>query len=668
MGCSTRLTRILPRPRRPHRVAVAVALATLVLTGAPVPAQQPSGTASPRFAAFDVTELTILELQDALATGRVSSRQLVEAYLARIEAYDHRGPEINAIVTLNARARDVADALDRERAAKGPRGPLHGIPIVVKDNYDTADMPTTGSSLGLASFTPPDDAFQVRKLRDAGAIVLGKTNLHELASGITTISSLGGQTKNPYDPARNAGGSSGGTAAAVAASFAAFGMGSDTCGSIRIPASHTNLVGLRGTAGLSSRDGIIPLSHTQDIGGPLARTVTDLAIALDATVGPDPNDPVTAEGDGRRPPSFREALKADALKGARIGILTAYFGGDGNDAEMSDASRRALDEMKKAGAETVDVTIPDLDALTSASGLINFEFKFDLMDYLARVPNAPVKSLGEMLDRGLYHAALEQTFRRRNAVETRDSEAYRKALEARRSLARSIAAALAAERLDAIAYPAMRRRPAILGEPQGGSSCQLSAQSGLPAISMPAGFTPDGLPAGIELLGAAWSDARLVALAYALEQAASHRRAPLATPPLEMGDGSRNRLPSPASFTVRPSGANVVPPVAAETVTATVSFDFDRVMGRLRYQVTVTGIAPAEVLSVVIHRGEAGQNGPALHRLLLPGAAAGSGVVQLTPRDRADIVEGKLYLQIYTRARPLGALRGQLTLPPGRPD
>ncbi len=259
---------------------------------------------------IDVMEATVPELQDAMAGGRVTSRQLVDAYLARIDAYDRRGPRIGAMVTLNLRAREVADALDRERAAKGPRGALHGIPIVLKDNYDTADMPTTGSSLALASLTPAADAFLVKKLRDAGVVIIGKTNMHELAAGITTISSFGGETRNPYDPTRNPGGSSGGTGAAAAANFAVFGMGSDTCGSIRIPASHNSLVGLRGTTGLSSRAGIIPLSHTQDIGGPLARTVTDLAIALDTTVGPDPDDPQTRLGDGRRPTRFRARASA----------------------------------------------------------------------------------------------------------------------------------------------------------------------------------------------------------------------------------------------------------------------------------------------------------------------------------------------------------------------
>ena len=626
-----------------------IILIGMALAAAALPAAQQKPPA------FDVTEKSITELQTALAAGQVTSRRLVDAFLERIKAYDAAGPAINAMIALNPRAGETADALDRERAAGRVRGPLHGIPIVVKDNYDTTDMPTTGSSLGLAGFVPAADAFLVKKLRQAGAVILGKTNMHELAAGITSISSLGGQTRNPYDPARNAGGSSGGTAAAVAASFAVFGMGSDTCGSIRIPAAHNNLFGLRGTAGLSSRSGIIPLSHTQDIGGPLARTVTDLAIALDATIGPDPDDPATLAGDGRRPAGFREALRADALKGARIGILTAWFSGEGTDADMSAAARAALDEMRKAGAVTEDVAIPDLEPLTGASSLISYEFKFDLMDYLARAPGAPVKSLADILDRGLYHAALEQTFRRRNAVESRDSAAYRRALEARDALARAVIVLVTARRLDAIAYPVMRRRPAILGEPQAGSTCQLSAQSGLPAISMPAGFTPDGLPAAIELLGLPWTDARLVALAYAFEQAAPKRRAPLSTPPLVDG-----RPPAPVTFTLRPEGRLVVPPAPASNAKAAVSIEFDRTTGRLLYRVSVSGIAPADMLFAGIHRGETGKNGPVLYRLLAPGAVSAEGTIALTPRDRADLAEGRLYLQIYTRSRPSGALRAQI--------
>src|SRR5215813_14621910 len=280
----------------------------------PPPAAAPAST-------FDVTEKSIVQLLAAQRIGTVTSHDLVDKYLARIKAYDQDGPRLNAMIALNPKALEQADALDAERRAGRVRGPLHGIPIVVKDNYATLDMPTTAGSAALTGFQTGRDAFMVKKLRDAGVVIIGKTNLHELASGITTISSMGGQTKNPYDLTRNPGGSSGGTGAAVAANFAAAGMGTDTCGSIRIPSANNNLVGLRGTRGLSSRNGIVPLAHSQDIGGPLARTVTDLSIMLDATVGPDPDDSATAAGNGHIPPSYVASLSDRNLRGTRIGIL-----------------------------------------------------------------------------------------------------------------------------------------------------------------------------------------------------------------------------------------------------------------------------------------------------------------------------------------------------------
>ncbi len=315
---------------------------------------------------FEVHEQSILDLQAAQASGRVTSRGLVESYLARIQAYDQAGPRLNAIVLLNPRAREEADAMDRERADKKVRGPLHGIPVLIKDNYDTADMPTSGGALGLATLQPAADAFQVKKLRDAGAVILGKTTMHELAAGITTISSLTAQTRNPYDLYRVPGGSSGGTGAAIGASFAAAGMGSDTCGSIRIPAANQNLVGLRGTHGLSSRSGVMPLSSTQDIAGPLARSVTDLAIMLDATVGPDATDAITAEGASHIPKSYRDALDANGLKGARIGVLRALWGNAPEDDEVAGIVRKALDGFKAQGAEVVDIVVPGLDELPCA--------------------------------------------------------------------------------------------------------------------------------------------------------------------------------------------------------------------------------------------------------------------------------------------------------------
>ena len=336
---------------------------------------------------FDVMEKTITELAAALDSGEVTSRELVEQYVARIDAYDKQGPTLNAMITLNPNALAEADALDRERAASGARGALHGVPVIVKDNYDTADMPTTGGVIALANSVPPDDAFQVRKLKQAGAIILGKANMHELARGITTIRSFGGQTRNPYDPARNPGGSSGGTGAAVAASFAAMGMGSDTCGSIRIPSAHHALVGLRGTRGLSSRDGIIPLSHTQDIGGPLTLNVEDLAIVLDATVGHDPADESTTLSEGNIPESYTAFLDQNGLQGARVGILDELRGGSEADFQpVREVIEAAVEEMKAQGAEVVEIEEDSFLELLEDSSVIRQEFGFDLADYLEQTP------------------------------------------------------------------------------------------------------------------------------------------------------------------------------------------------------------------------------------------------------------------------------------------
>jgi Asp-tRNA(Asn)/Glu-tRNA(Gln) amidotransferase A subunit family amidase len=462
----------------------------------------------------------------------VSSQELVTLYMARVRAYDQDGPRINAMIAINPHALDAAAALDAERRSRGPRGPLHGIPIVVKDNFETADMPTTSGSVALAGFETHRDAFQVRKLRDAGAVIIGKTNLHEFASGITTISSLGGQTRNPYDPQRNPGGSSGGTGAAVTASFAAAGMGADTCGSIRIPAASNDLYGLRATPGLSSRDGIIPLSHSQDVGGPLARTVTDLAIMLDATVGPDARDATTTAGDGHIPRSYRDALVRNGLSGARIGILTTLFGTAPEDAEVADIVRDAVARMRRLGADTVEIDVPDLEELLQDSSVIDAEFKFDLIDYLAQYPNAPVKSIADILESGRYHPSLERGLKRRNAVEARDTDAYRRALAKRAAVQRAVVSVMAGHQLTALAYPVLRRKPALIGQPQAGSNCQLSASAGLPAMSVPAGFTGDALPVGAELLGGMFSEPQLLKIAYAYEQAVKLRRPPPTTPAL----------------------------------------------------------------------------------------------------------------------------------------
>ena len=600
---------------------------------------------APVLSFYEVNEQSIADLQAAQTAGTVTSRGLVDSYLARIQAYDQAGPRLNAIVTLNPRAREDADALDRERAQKGVRGPLHGIPILIKDNYDTADLPTSGGSLGLATMQPVADAFQVRKLREAGAVILGKTTMHELAAGITTISSLSNQTRNPYDLMRVPGGSSGGTGAAIGASFAAAGMGSDTCGSIRIPAANQNLVGLRGTHGLSSRTGVMPLSSTQDIAGPLARTVTDLAIMLDATVGPDAADAITKEGASHIPKSFRDGLAPGGLKGARIGVLRSLFGTAPEDDEVAAVVRRALDGLKAQGAEVIDITVPGMDDLLRDSSVIADEFKFDLAAYLARQPNAPVKSLGEIIERGLHHEQLDATFRLRNAPEKRETEHYRQAFVKRRALRAAVLAAMEEQRIDALAYPTMRRKPVVIGDPQVGSNCQLSATTGLPAISIPAGFTADGLPIGLELLGGAFTEATLLKFAYGWEQATKPRRAPFSTPSLVNG-----LAPLPVSFEV-----------AVGTVA--VKFTYDRTTGALRYDVTSPAMGADRVVGLTLQRSDGDKPGPIIAHLLAPNQISGSGTLTMRGRDRDELVAGKLYAHFYTKAAPLGAGRTQIRIP-----
>ena len=593
---------------------------------------------------FEVHEASIAELQQAMTSGRVTSVQLVDAYLARIAAYDAKGPELNAFIRVNPRARAEAQRLDDERRAGRVRGPLHGVPIALKDNYDTFDMPTSGGLLAFASLQPKEDAYVVKKLRDAGAVIMGKTNLHELAHGITSISSLGGQTRNPYDPQRNPGGSSGGTGAAIAASFAAVGWGSDTCGSIRIPCAYNNLVGLRPTQGLVSRMGIMPLSHTQDIGGPMARTVADLVIALDASVGVDSRDPASRMYSDRPVPRFAESLKADALRGARIGILTNYFAD--TDEEIADSVRSAIRSMRAHGAEIVDIRIAGLDTLIAGTAVIPFEMKFDIDDYLAARPGA-VSSFSEMLAGGFYHDALEARFKLRDTMKVRDSEPYKRALARQVALRDRMVFLFDSLQIDALAYPTMKQRQAITGEAQLGSNCALAAQSGLPAISLPAGFTADGLPIGLELMGRPLSDTRLVALAFAFEGAGSRRRPPSTTPPLVNG-----RAPAAVTF---------VTSATAPGMTARSQFVFDRTRNRLDYDLTVTGSGNS-VNAVVLRRTDPVRS-RVIHRLSGPDVKTAKGSITLSSLDARALAEGKVALSIFAQQGKQGTGDARLELP-----
>ncbi len=622
--------------------AVAWLLAACALAGAAIGCGPSPESAA---AGFDVMEKSIAELNLALEAGTVTSQELVEQYLARIEAYDLRGPALNAIVTLNPRVREDAAALDAERASGTVRSPLHGIPVLLKDNYDTHDMPTTAGVVALAASIPPDDAFQVRRLREAGVVILGKTNMHELARGITTVGSLTGQTRNPYDPTRNPGGSSGGTGAAVAASFAAVGMGSDTCGSIRIPSAHHALVGLRGTRGLASGDGIIPLSRTQDIGGPLARSVEDLALVLDATVGPDPSDPVTELSEGRIPETYTAYLDGNALDGARIGVVLALMGESDAEQPVREVIEAAIETMRGLGAEFLDIEEPDLTEVVADASVIGQEFKFDLDAYLAGTPGAPVRSLEELVATGAYHEIVEGGLRNSLGVESLDTEEYRTRLERRDTARATIAALMEENGLDALLYPTIRQTARPVGDPQPGSSCAISAVSGLPAISVPAGYADDEMPVGLELLGPAFGEPELIAMAYAFEQATGHRQAPDFTPSLI-------RPPEPVQLYPPEGGVDGAGMVLFDPTTRT-----------LRYTLGPDGIAPADILQVALHRGGEGmETGPVIRSLVSAGGEL-AGETVLTGRELRFLREGRLYMDFHTRNDPGGAYRMDLEPP-----
>ena len=599
---------------------------------------------------FDVAEKSVSELGAAMADGSVTAVELVAAYLDRIEAFDRRGPALNAMIAINPRAAEVAAERDAERAAGNVRGPLHGVPVVVKDNYDTADMPTTAGTLGLATSVPPDDSTQVRRLREAGAIVLGKTNMHELARGITTVASFGGQTRNPYDPTRNPGGSSGGTGAAVGASFGAFGMGSDTCGSIRIPSAHHALVGLRGTRGLASGDGIVPLSLTQDIGGPLTRSVRDLAYALDATVGFDPADETTRLSEGNVPATYTASLNARGLAGARLGLVPGMFDEGDAGRPVRDVIERAAEDMERLGATVVEIEDLDPSELTQDASVIGQEFPFHLDAYLEATPSAHVRSLADFVSAGLYHGILEGGLARSLEVEELDTEDYRASLAKRDENRAAITALLDERELDALVYPTIRRTARPIGQPQPGSNCALSATSGLPAITVPAGFAADDMPVGMELLGRAWAESRLIELAFAYEQGTRHRRAPDFTPSL---------VSPPAP----------VPLVASVQADPGLRVDASFVLGpatrTVRYQILGTEPIADQVLLVALHRrgpDEDAENGPVLRYLSRRGVSA-AGSLDLTGPEMHALRAGRLYVAVHTTANLAGAVRIDLALP-----
>ena len=489
---------------------------------------------------FDVVEATIAQVHEAMEDGRLTSEGLVQAYLARIQAYDRQGPSLNTVVTLNDAALERARALDSIFQATGAFvGPLHGIPVVVKDNYDTADLPTSAGSASLSESVPPDDAFQVRRVREAGGIVLFKSNMAEFAfSPFETVgSALPGYSRNPYDTRRVTAGSSGGTAAAVAASFGTVGLGTDTGNSIRGPSAHQALVGIRSTMGLTSRDGIVPLYLNRDIGGPMARTVEDAVTILQVIAGYDPADPVTIGARDRDPVDYASHLDADGLQGARLGVLRSLSDRSGADPDVSRRFEEAIEDLRAAGAEIVDpAVVPELDTLSGT--FFCPRFRWDLERYLETLgPEAPFRTLEEIAQSGQTHPTIRA--RIRNFLEFEGSPEEHPTCQQAESngqaLADGVSTVLEQGGLDALVFPTWINPPRLIGDlntPDGNNSYQLSPPTGFPAITVPMGYVREDLPVGLQFLGAAWSEARLIELVYAYEQATLHRRPPRSTPTL----------------------------------------------------------------------------------------------------------------------------------------
>jgi amidase len=500
------------------------------------------GLAYAQSGGFHVVGTTIVETQKAIREGRISCHGVVAQYLARIRAYDQTpidGLRLNAIVLVNPDALAEADACDRNFAATHTLPPLGGIAVLIKDNYDTQGLQTTGGSLAMRGFVPAGDATMVARLRAAGAIVLAKTNMAEWAfSPYLTASSIAGITRNPYDLTRVPAGSSGGTAAGVAASLGESGLGTDTGNSIRGPSSHNDLVGIRPTIGLTSRSGIIPLFAHNDVGGPMARSVADAAALLTVVAGADPADPVTQLDADRPRIDYTRFLDRHGLRGARIGVFRQYFNDSKTDPEVKAVTEQAVHRLQQEGAVVVDpFSIPDYEAMEKK--LDCGDFAADLNGYLAKHPNAPYHDLASIVGSGLFLPYIEEEIRTAIAPPKSDDRrapcpdvyhdppkiAFRNAL----------LKAMAEQRLDAIVYPTWSNAPRKVGDvtsPAGDNSQVLSPQTGFPAITVPMGFTHGMLPAGLTFLGPAFGESTLIRYAYDFEQSSGQRKEPPLFPAL----------------------------------------------------------------------------------------------------------------------------------------
>lgn len=527
---------------------VLTALAGVLLAGTAMQASAAKDTTD-----FDLNAATIPEIQAAMDAGALTSERLVQLYLNRIATYDDHGPSLNAIIAVNKKALETARALDAERAQKGPRSPLHGVPVLLKDNYNTSDMPTTGGSITLADSVPSKDAYTVKRLRDMGAIILGKANLSEYATpaGRGAYSSINDVTKNPHRLESDPGGSSGGSGASAAANFATVTMGTDTGGSIRGPAASNGVVGIRPTYGLVSRSGIIPQALSLDTAGPLARNVTDAAIILGAIAGTDPEDATTVESEKQGQADYTKYLDKTALKGARIGVVRNFFGGN---AEVDALVNASIEDMKKLGAEVVEMSF-DKDFVSAIMGYrnhVNSEFQPDLEAYLSTLGEGYPKTLAEVV--AIYESpevrnsatpvnpGLVDTHKKNMAIAGKDRPEYLRVINEEMPKVRSTLLSLMDQhKVDAMVWPtspctadprytlkeADRKCDKAVPVPS-----NIASYSGFPDIQVPAGYTSQGLPSTVSFVGRPYSEPSLIGFAYAYEQATMHRKLPALFPAL----------------------------------------------------------------------------------------------------------------------------------------
>jgi len=484
---------------------------------------------------FPIQETTIAKVHEALQRGSLTCEALVNGYISRIRKYD-QATRLNAIVLINPNALRRAKMLDEEFRNTRQLKALHCVPIILKDNYDTSDMPTSGGSIILKDSLPPDDAYMVRKLREAGGIILAKSNMAEWAfSPYFTISSTVGETRNAYDLERVPAGSSGGTASAVAANLGLVGMGTDTGNSIRGPASHAALVGIRSTIGATSRDGIIPLLLNRDIAGPMTRTVEDAARVFAVIAGYDPADPVTIASKGRLPNRYTDALTHKGLEGARIGVLRELLDTPTTDIDIAALMEQAIADIKKLGAQVVDpVVIPNFKQLTSATGFCS-RFRYDINQYFRSLSDEPtVLTLKDIVASKRYHESSESGMKWAMSVDVAPEKQKTPCVDVqgdprRLALLNAVVGTMEQHQLDALIYPSWNNPPRQLGDldsPHGNNSPIIAPHSGQPAITVPMGFTDEGLPAGLQILGKPFSEFNLFKFAYAYEQATRHRKPP----------------------------------------------------------------------------------------------------------------------------------------------